>query len=1101
VEEKKTEAPPPSYGLVEIARFGDKLEGAFAHPTNSGFLPRVKTLRMFLLKALERLRGVAFLRSALQHSLFSTSKWMNAWVDTEEELGLRRFMGTNKLPQTNPFKLLTNWQLVHEATCAALMPQGASLEALDGVFGADRPTWGPIKGAFLATIFHEIFLTKLLAGGLAETPRLQNLRRWIRDATVFSPGERNLCIFFTGATDSKAPEQIQKLFQFNEESSPEMVAKVRVLVHIAIVGMVGQDQFAIANYMNTVIFRWDTLPGTYMPCMPEDEQAMAVRVLGGRWYTCANGHAYYVDACGRPTQILKCSTCGVDIGGESHNLLSSNKDLDDKLTGNTNYSQHSTLNDNSPAGYCMADAAQEGKLPDIVRAQTPGQNRAIRFVFHAGLVLSAIAANSGTWDKDVFAIVNTELSQPADQDCGVLFSQHVNQDWKLLKKARGKTDSECAHMLHAILLDKQMHAGLAEETKVSPQVANLLLEVQEIQAQMHTLPGDHPRLAEYQNDLEAKLFQLQELDAVASNTYQIKRRTEAELMQQQSEQVAVQQGVALKESGARNAWELAVLKALEPLMEDEGFGEALQMVETAFSPHADDTDGGTFIAELKERDQISAMDLESRCQGIPALYRYRHPFVYSDFRSKFLGNPKLKEKFSVLSFFLEDEEKLRGLRHLPKMLQWVDLVVKRYNGLLTEEKAKEMSMQRVVDEHKQPSVRAKWANAFEGFKSAWNNSWEFVERFECTDITYFKDKRIDGDTQVLFALPCQSDTGILPLALSRYMSQTHNAFLEIVNANLLMTGNELKQMQSREKVVSSRFFTDSQTITYNFEGQFLPFLARHCVNVGDFGEISYDYKSAEQYLLDMYFTGKPLIKLDIPTFRYIGDTQAVFSVANKIPQATAQSGQALAPEDTDKILAELGSQSAAHACLELLETVMVLLSATGGDAVLSVGNTQLLTYVETTLQMGNADFGSSYVEKNVKLKHLDQLHEVLKDFTGMTAQVRSKYKVALAPEDEEALASTLVYFEEMDLLLASFKFYIREVLTQDYTSDKSSIKSMLEYAEIDGRSPGECDWFIDHFPDSITMAKCVATRDWLRDNKKVLAVDGAESELTESKGL
>lgn len=59
------------------------------------------------------------------------------------------------------------------------------------------------------------------------------------------------------------------------------------------------------------------------------------------------GHAYYVDMCGRPTVIQKCATCGVDIGGENHNLLKNNVDLDESLKGNDQYNRRTKAQDNS----------------------------------------------------------------------------------------------------------------------------------------------------------------------------------------------------------------------------------------------------------------------------------------------------------------------------------------------------------------------------------------------------------------------------------------------------------------------------------------------------------------------------------------------------------------------------------------------------------------------------------------------------------------------------------------------------------------------------------------------------------------------------------
>ena len=37
------------------------------------------------------------------------------------------------------------------------------------------------------------------------------------------------------------------------------------------------------------------------------------------------GHVYYVDACGRPTEVLHCAECGAEIGGLDHDLLDTNQ--------------------------------------------------------------------------------------------------------------------------------------------------------------------------------------------------------------------------------------------------------------------------------------------------------------------------------------------------------------------------------------------------------------------------------------------------------------------------------------------------------------------------------------------------------------------------------------------------------------------------------------------------------------------------------------------------------------------------------------------------------------------------------------------------------
>lgn len=107
--------------------------------------------------------------------------------------------------------------------------------------------------------------------------------------------------------------------------------------------------------------------------------------MGGRWYTCPNGHPFYVDLCGRPTVVQKCAECGVDIGGENHDLLVDNIDL-----GNvgTDYYQNTVLEDKSDKNYCMRGAAEEAEDRFFsARAMNPTAIRVTRLVRNSWLTL------------------------------------------------------------------------------------------------------------------------------------------------------------------------------------------------------------------------------------------------------------------------------------------------------------------------------------------------------------------------------------------------------------------------------------------------------------------------------------------------------------------------------------------------------------------------------------------------------------------------------------------------------------------------------------------------------------------------------------------
>lgn len=165
------------------------------------------------------------------------------------------------------------------------------------------------------------------------------------------------------------------------------MALVRVIAHVASALLsAGADGAAGGagghlGFLRTLLLHPHTLVDTFFPCMPEDIQVspalplfpfscwcvglmqieycfdccscfsfqyMVGKALGGRWYKCRNGHAYFVDLvcfrvvyfslskfwgviwlqCGRPTVIQQCATCHVDIGGLNHDLLPGQEDVD-----------------------------------------------------------------------------------------------------------------------------------------------------------------------------------------------------------------------------------------------------------------------------------------------------------------------------------------------------------------------------------------------------------------------------------------------------------------------------------------------------------------------------------------------------------------------------------------------------------------------------------------------------------------------------------------------------------------------------------------------------------------------------------------------------
>ena len=153
-----------------------------------------------------------------------------------------------------------------------------------------------------------------------------------------------------------------------------------------------------------------TLSNTYLPTMPDDVRFMAQQVLKGRWYTCPNNHSYYVSECGLPTQEFTCPDCGEKIGGQDHQLVSTNVNL-----GNTkqDYYQNTVLEDMSERNYCLEalrpsmtdeEMRQLHKGTHVSRDMTNQVFYLERIILHAacviGLASTSVNLNSGTITTD-----------------------------------------------------------------------------------------------------------------------------------------------------------------------------------------------------------------------------------------------------------------------------------------------------------------------------------------------------------------------------------------------------------------------------------------------------------------------------------------------------------------------------------------------------------------------------------------------------------------------------------------------------------------------------------------------------------------------------
>eukprot|EP00656_Telonema_subtile_P027205 TRINITY_DN2923_c0_g1_i1.p1 TRINITY_DN2923_c0_g1~~TRINITY_DN2923_c0_g1_i1.p1 ORF type:complete len:2755 (-),score=765.54 TRINITY_DN2923_c0_g1_i1:91-8355(-) len=385
-----------------------------------------RSVCMFLLKVIERSNGTAFLREQLQQGALSSSPWLQAWRE-QGEPGFERFLGSNRLPPDNPLCSIPGFA---EA-------KGALSEALNtadcGVLTAAVSEGSPRQfGSLIAALFHEVYLFNCLETGLPNN--CAAISRWVEQAAPSSdpfeqgfpgralmsmmvvpsfPGSHGLCV----------------------DSSSEELLALRAACHALTASLTSDNQSLLAVLAHMVL-NPEAAAKMFLPTMAEDEASMAMAVMGGRWYACPKGHKYYVDACGRPTEILKCHACGAKIGGLDHDLLGDNADV-------------AAQNDNSPPGFAPAPSEKDANNVRPVRKLTPVTMRLLRVIVHGVLAITAISGGQ-QWEPIANKLINKDhCVVDQGEALSTFFLKTMMDDWKALELLLSRTFDEVATLVHA----------------------------------------------------------------------------------------------------------------------------------------------------------------------------------------------------------------------------------------------------------------------------------------------------------------------------------------------------------------------------------------------------------------------------------------------------------------------------------------------------------------------------------------------------------------------------------------------------------------------------------------------------------------------------
>ena len=207
-------------------------------------------------------------------------------------------------------------------------------------------------------------------------------------------------------------------------------------------------------------------------------------------------------------------------------------------------------------------------------------------------------------------------------------------------------------------------------------------------------------------------------------------------------------------------------------------------------------------------------------------------------------------------------------------------------------------------------------------------------------------------------------------------------------------------------------------------------------------------------------------------------------VSSKVPQ------EALAADAADALLAELGTRAAKKAVLRLLETSVALLQETGGEAVLDVGRTLLVDFLQSDLQLSGADMQRELggggggartmptLYQHVQLCHIASAHQHLAHVLGLGpwAGVREDFRASLDEAGKQAVRDMMRappmrehVKRVLELLLAFIQTQVRGMVS----GAGSPVRDFFAYvAASDDETVEDLPWF-ESFSDALLMRNVV----------------------------
>eukprot|EP00928_Gymnodinium_smaydae_P026162 TRINITY_DN20620_c1_g3_i2.p1 TRINITY_DN20620_c1_g3~~TRINITY_DN20620_c1_g3_i2.p1 ORF type:complete len:2734 (+),score=683.56 TRINITY_DN20620_c1_g3_i2:907-8202(+) len=679
-----------------------------------------RTMRIYLLKCVERSRGSSFLRGMLAEAPMSETKWVLAWREMHD-IDFEKFIGAALVPKWNPFRGADSTPEYNTAKAALLEMMSSTSTAKLDVFAKECRTHAEAQQrldivGLLTALCQEPGLHAALEVDDRRPPWRSILNAWLKktDLLPVSDKERMLLRIFAGDDEPlrELPGQtMQALSGFSVKINPKMdvLLKWRWLGHYAGALLAAPPTSVLAFFRNLMMNPAD-LEKTFLPGMDEDIRNRVMKALLERgeniwkfkihWYKCVCGYTFFIGECGRPMEVASCPACGAAIGGRDH--------------GKTQNTTEDDETDRSPWGYMLPTASKDEK--HISFRELPSTSaRAVRLLLH-GAMLCGLVANNPSLEQRVYkVIVNQESTCTLHQDPEAEYlAAHFNHDWQCLVENMNSNGEDLAASLHQLL-----HAMTAKGI-------------------------DPPKSgAKGSSSLHHSWGKL-----------------------------------SLEErSNFEETMESAYLSNFMKNYED-----SLQELYTRWAGAEEDGKFVAELKEAADVRDFPTSKREAELPQLWA-YRSPVNLDALHMRLGQLAraNETLPVLTTVLQQPLYPV--MRALSMLVGVFEWHALVITHFSGRITRTQASNLKVSEVLAGLTEEE-RTRWDQAFDQLEEAWRIAWPYVERFECTELTdNLKQVRMSRDLALIWTIPDSQGEGICPLALTQFLVERHNELVQVVSTS------------------------------------------------------------------------------------------------------------------------------------------------------------------------------------------------------------------------------------------------------------------------------------------------------------------------------